>query len=66
MNYGGFLGGDGWQMDAGDSRGDSANQAGTGSFGERKTVINKGGAVSMTGLIGIGAVVLGGMWMMTR
>ena len=52
MNYGGFLGGDGWSLDAGDSRGDVANANGTGSFG---------GAQFSRGSAGISPLVLVGV-----
>ncbi|GGX52323.1 hypothetical protein [Saccharospirillum salsuginis] len=63
---GDVLGGDGWSLSAGDesTRGDTANENSGGSFGDRN--FSRGGAVSMPGLIGIAAVVLGGLWIMNR
>lgn len=64
MNPASFLGGDGWQLSAGDKRGDTQNTAATGSMGDR--TFNRGGAVSMPALIGIGAVIMGGLYFMSR
>lgn len=60
-----FLGGDGWNLSAGDERGDTANDSATGSFGG--VTFNRGGdGISMPGLIGIAAVVMGGLYLMSR
>lgn len=65
VNYGGFLGGDGWQLDAGDTRGDTDNRSTTGG-GFGGFVVNEGGAISVPGLIGIAAIVLGGLYIINR
>lgn len=59
-----FLGGDGWSLSADDKRGDTDNRSATGSMGD--TNFNRGGAMSLPALVGIGAVILGGFYLMSR
>ena len=61
-----FLGGDGWNLSAGDERGETQNTAATGEFGQKNVTVTKGGAISMPGLIGIAAVILGGLYLTNR